>query len=284
MMRADQSAPNLLMRSGFNVNSTSVNAWKVMLSGITQEDPGDGSAPFLFRGNATHARGGTEAKPLYIEIRSGLADIDGAAPLRNAHFQFAQNADSIPAYYSSEALKELSEGGSSAHKEFQQVVLSQGVRELEDDQVDAIAKAVVEEIEDYAAGNTPYEVLGGKPFMGVRDFMSSGILDRILNPDYTLPGGVEHPNEMVRLYPYAPAYLSQAQILSGVSHLLTSRSDTFLIRGYGDSRNPVTGRVNARADCEMIVQRVRTSVSSQTSKDRTVTFPYPDKGENHTNS
>jgi hypothetical protein len=39
-------------------------------------------------------------------------------------------------------------------------------------------------------------------------------------------------------------------------NFLTSRSDTFLVRAYGDSQNPVTGAIQGRAWCEATVQRV----------------------------
>ena len=55
---------------------------------------------------------------------------------------------------------------------------------------------------------------------------------------------------------FAPGYLTQADILSGIGPMLTARSDTFTIRAYGDVRNPVTGDVEGRAWCEAVVQRV----------------------------
>ena len=38
--------------------------------------------------------------------------------------------------------------------------------------------------------------------------------------------------------------------------LLTVRSDTFLVRAYGDATNPATGAVESQAWCEAVVQRV----------------------------
>ena len=53
----------------------------------------------------------------------------------------------------------------------------------------------------------------------------------------------------------APAYLMQQDILSRLGSFLTVRSDTFKIRAYGEIRNPVSGIVESRAWCEMTVQR-----------------------------
>jgi len=52
-----------------------------------------------------------------------------------------------------------------------------------------------------------------------------------------------------------PAYLMQQDILSRLGSFLTVRSDTFKIRAYGEVRNPVTGTVEGKAWCEMVIQR-----------------------------
>jgi len=51
-------------------------------------------------------------------------------------------------------------------------------------------------------------------------------------------------------------YLSQADILTALSPIVTVRSDTFLIRCYGDATNSLTGKVEGRAWCEAVVQRI----------------------------
>jgi hypothetical protein len=52
-----------------------------------------------------------------------------------------------------------------------------------------------------------------------------------------------------------PAYLMQQDLLSRLGSFLTVRSDTFKIRAYGEVRNPVTGTVEGKAWCEMVIQR-----------------------------
>ena len=47
----------------------------------------------------------------------------------------------------------------------------------------------------------------------------------------------------------------QQDILARLGSFLTVRSDTFKIRAYGEIRNPVSGVVEAKAWCEMVVQR-----------------------------
>ena len=57
---------------------------------------------------------------------------------------------------------------------------------------------------------------------------------------------------------FAPGYLTQADLLNALGPSLTARSDTFRIRAYGDVVNPATGSTtpDSRAWCEAIVQRL----------------------------
>jgi hypothetical protein len=59
-----------------------------------------------------------------------------------------------------------------------------------------------------------------------------------------------------------PAFLTQADILQALGSTLSTRSDTFRIRTYGDVVNPATQEVTARAWAEVIVQRLPDFVDS----------------------
>ena len=50
-----------------------------------------------------------------------------------------------------------------------------------------------------------------------------------------------------------PGHLTQADVLQVIGSSLTSRSDSFVVRAYGESSTK--GKVNARAWCEAVVQR-----------------------------
>ena len=51
-----------------------------------------------------------------------------------------------------------------------------------------------------------------------------------------------------------PGWLTQADVLQPIAPYIAARSDTFVIRSFGEIRNP-TGKVEAKAWCEAIVQR-----------------------------
>jgi hypothetical protein len=73
---------------------------------------------------------------------------------------------------------------------------------------------------------------------------------------------------------FAPGFLTQADLLTSLGPVLTVRSDTFLIRAYGDVNNPVTGQLEGRAWCEARVQRVPEYVNA--SADSAEVWPPAD--------
>lgn len=52
-----------------------------------------------------------------------------------------------------------------------------------------------------------------------------------------------------------PGYLTQADLLKRIGNMITPRDDTFRIRGYGEARD-FQGNVQARTWCEAVVQRL----------------------------
>lgn len=52
-----------------------------------------------------------------------------------------------------------------------------------------------------------------------------------------------------------PGYLTQADVLQSLAPVITCRSDTFTIRGYGEAKD-AAGKVLARCWCEAVVQRI----------------------------
>ncbi len=64
-----------------------------------------------------------------------------------------------------------------------------------------------------------------------------------------------------------PGWLTQADVLQALGPSLTARSDTFRIRTYGESLDPATGKVRARAWCEAIVQRTPAYLDSANPPD-----------------
>lgn len=55
---------------------------------------------------------------------------------------------------------------------------------------------------------------------------------------------------------FSSQWLTQGDIMTALAPVLFPRSDTFVIRSYGEAVNPTTGATEGRAWCEVTVQRV----------------------------
>jgi len=61
----------------------------------------------------------------------------------------------------------------------------------------------------------------------------------------------------------APGWLSQADLLTSLGPIISARSDTFVIRSYGETVNPLDPTVvTGRAWCEAVVQRLPEYIDS----------------------
>lgn len=113
-----------------------------------------------------------------------------------------------------------------------------GVRCLRDDQVEALAREVVLALQRRSA-----------PFPTLRAFLTAGVLSEALETS-GINAGLASSEEQ------RPGWLSQADVVTTIAPFLSCRSDTFLVRAYGDRLDPATGLTDARAWCEAMVQRV----------------------------
>lgn len=152
----------------------------------------------------------------------------GASPatasLDNAVFRFGHSAQE----FSTDPATEPTAAGDEDFK--------RGVRTLSDTQLSAMAASIVSSLR-----------ARGSPFPSLRDFVNSGILATAIADAAVNPAGVRIGS---------PGWLSQADLLTALAPFITPRSDTFLIRAYGDVTNPVTGVTEGRTWCEATVQRV----------------------------
>ncbi len=71
-----------------------------------------------------------------------------------------------------------------------------------------------------------------------------------------------------------PGYLTQADVLQSLAPVITCRSDTFTIRGYGEAKD-ATGKVTARSWCEAVVQRTPQFVETSNAPDAAIASITP---------
>ncbi|MDP0491929.1 MAG: hypothetical protein Q7Q71_12845 [Verrucomicrobiota bacterium JB023] len=220
----DEAASSLYLEGAFNVNSTSVEAWKALLAstrGLDDELP-EGS---LF--------------PRFLNAPGG-------------NWLGEDWADEEVAWT--------------------------GTRLLTEPEVEALAEAIVEEVRlrgpflslsDFVNRRLRPDETGEKGALQAAidkaglnaAFSSSYPLDKELAvKDYSHPDNIEDATLIEQdLKPESKAwgattFLTQADVLQVLGPVLTARSDSFVVRAYGDSVDK-TGKVIAQAWCEAVIQR-----------------------------
>lgn len=217
------AARNLLVEGAFNINSTSREAWKAILSSL-KDIPVNGQpgsyVPFSRTlaptGGFTDARTGnaqnswTGFHNLTMQEINNLAD-EIVLQVRKRG-PFLSMADFINRRLITTANDKLNVGLSGA--------------------LQAAIDARLNQLTDVAS-----------VFRAQSDPFSSGNIAEDAYRQNTLITGF-------------PGYILQGDLLSPLAPSLSARSDTFTIRTYGDVRNPATGDISGRAWCEAVVQRL----------------------------
>lgn len=124
-----------------------------------------------------------------------------------------------------------------------------GYVSLSDSQVKTLAENIVEEVK-----------LRG-PFLSVADFINRRISDGATGKEGALQAALRASSLDLGsgVEEGIAGTLRQGDILAGLGASITARSDTFVVRAYGDSLD-AGGNVLARAWCEAVVQRMPTPV------------------------
>ena len=104
--------------------------------------------------------------------------------------------------------------------------------------------------------------LGG-PFRSLEDFLSPSPLfagvdaeGNALAPRSVLEAAIADAGINSAIPEFSSQWLTQGDVMTALAPILFPRSDTFVIRTYGEAVNPATTAVEGRAWAEAIVQRV----------------------------
>lgn len=142
-----------------------------------------------------------------------------------------------------------------------------GFRALSDAEIENLAEKTVEQIKlrgpFLSLGEFVNRRVDASNNMGIKGALQAAIDECGLN------SGVVYDTFVTTGYPAAskknievantgigiPGYLTQADVLQSIAPVISVRSDTFTIRGYGEAKDS-TGKVIANAWCEAVVQRV----------------------------
>lgn len=223
------TASQLTVEGMFNVNSVSTEAWKALLSAlrgreILTQNP-DGTEATLSAGNATGVA--SLHSPLNLEVKANQLDD------RTSRAQWA------------------------------------GVRSLDDKEIEELAGAIVIEVRKRGPFLSLADFINRRPGSNKELALSGAIQSALDSKSVSInqafrsgeraangnPEGLAFAEAETGAAAYGiPGYVKQADILTPIAPLLSARSDTFIIRAYGEKLD-AGGRVTARAWCEATLQR-----------------------------
>jgi hypothetical protein len=238
----DKIAAHLMVEGAFNVNSTSVEAWKVLFSSL-------------------------RGKPVaYYE--------SGKTPLESV------SADTTPVNPGMLPNAKPVTGSSIISPNNPPEQWKTG-RELTDEEITQLAEAMVRQVKlrgpflslsEFINRRLDSSNTGG---MALKGALQAALDDPgvSINAPFRTPGrmldsevggiGFAFPDAAKGPIAYgSQPYVDQADVLRGLAEQLTPRGDTFVIRTYGDSLD-ASGNVVARAWCEAVVQRTPDYVDPQ---------------------
>lgn len=228
---APQKIAALLSVEGmFNVNSTSVAAWKTLLGGLKE-------SLVAVRGAA-----GTD-------VLTAGKDVPVAA-LFGPEDRLAESSSASdvldPAQWT-------------------------GRRELSEDEIDSLAQAIVREVRKRGPFLSLADFINRRPGSN-KELAQAGAIQSALdskevpiNAEYNSGSRASAASGVGRAFAFPeaesgpaaygiPGVVKQADILTPIAPYLSARSDTFLVRAYGDCLD-ASGKVVARAWCEAEVRR-----------------------------
>jgi hypothetical protein len=219
------------IKGGFNVNSTSVHAWKAVLASL-----GGAEVPVLDPTTAVETFVRSDAHPFPRGLR-GLAGAIGDP-------KGATNQDRWT-----------------------------GFRQLDEEQLDALATEIVRQVRQRGPFLSMSEFVNRRLGDASDESSAAGPLEAALresgiNRDSAGPNPRHVTAADAAAFGYANpaaaigdteeganAFLSQGDLLEALGASLTVRSDTFVVRAYGDARD-ADGKILAKAVCEAVIQRV----------------------------
>ena len=254
-------AQYILIDGGFNINSTSVNAWYALLQGLQNRK-----------------LVGRDGDSLAIVERDKKQE-----EVLFSRFGTSTTTKSLENFGSYDPLKGADFRGKGAY-----ITAWGEVRKLSPEQLRKLAEQIVVQVKKRG------------PFLNMADFVNRRLdaKDTASSLAGTLQAAIDAteinsmfnratvPSTKGDLYKFpeaengsvhtaAPGYLVQSDILSSIGNVLTVRDDTFTIRAYGCVKDKSGKRILSQAWCEATVQRCIEYVDSANNVEE---LPYKDDG------
>ncbi|MDQ8199336.1 hypothetical protein QEH56_14295 [Pelagicoccus enzymogenes] len=223
-------AEDLFVHGMFNVHSTSVDAWASILKGSPISKHPYWREVFSIDENVAVS----DDLYLFMNHPLGGEDINILNPSDMPEIGSDLNPEDYPLEAKRASLRKNAFG-------------------LTEEQVNSLAGLIVKHIRTHVGGTGVEEEAEINPFDSLQEFVDSGVLQDAINELNSSESLAINPSWVI---PGTPAEFRQSTILNLISGILSVRSDTFLVRAYGDAVDPADPtNVWAKAYCEAIVQR-----------------------------
>ncbi|MBT7959779.1 MAG: hypothetical protein HN759_10640 [Akkermansiaceae bacterium] len=235
-----KAARYMMVRSGFNVNTASVDAWKALLHGLKGREVPFIDAKTLSKGTVDTSGGGL------VLSRFGVAtgDQEGSGPGdENSWRGIRRLTDDQIDRLAVEMVKQVKLRGPFLN-------MSEFInRRLSNDRF-GVCGALQAAI-DWDEFDNNYNGAGSNDADSINGRFKGS------NSSVTSPAAsFSHTNAAHgSRYAGIPGYVMQSDLLRALGNTLTVRDDSFVIRAYGESVD-AQGNVVARAWCEAVVQRI----------------------------
>jgi hypothetical protein len=227
----------------FNVNSTSIEAWKAQLGGLRD------------RTVITRDANGRES---VTTVDSGSTPVAGLFAPFNAPTETGNGVNS------------------------RSPMQWMGQRRLSDDEINKLAQGIVREVRKRGPFLSLSDFVNRRPGTDANLAKSGAIQSALDDPQLGVNGSYQNRGtsggsgfafaaaEAGPISYGIPGIVKQADILTPIAPILTTRSDSFIVRAYGESVD-AAGKVLARAWCEAVVERSANYIDSTNAADVVIT-------------
>ena len=232
------SSKYFLQSGAFNLNSTQRAAWAAVLRGVRFPAP----KSFTY---------------LDTDETTGTADDAQQASVQSTEAQFFRFPQSAQETFKAE--KDKADNDPNTISLARTELFRRGMRTLSGSEVAALAGRIVELMATKHQAADP----DGGPFRSLEEFLRPSALFAGIDasgnpaaPRSLLEAAIEDAGINAAIPEFSSQWLTQADVMTSLAPVLFPRSDTFVIRTYGEAVNPATNAVEGRAWAEAIVQRV----------------------------
>ncbi len=242
------SSKYLLQDGAFNVNSVSKTAWAAVLRGVR------------FTSSTNFALANVSTSTGTTAVSNGDATTTLSDPwLSNSRVaafpRFSQSAQetfkATDGYVQSDPDPDVRNYANTP-------LFRRGLRFLSTTDVAELADKIVNLVQQKHRDSGPFRTM--QEFIspsalfvdaagGQASLLEKAIEDAQLNTDAAL-------GLTTTTMEFSSQWLTQGDILTALAPVLFPRSDTFLVRSYGEATNPATNATEGRAWCEALVQRI----------------------------